>query len=72
MQPTLEPIPCTGATGGKRDFFAAGKVPVLALFLAVGADKKAQGCTGEGLKPEGLSPRLRARMQAVTCEMVHF
>ena len=28
----------------------------------VGTDKQAQGCTGEGLKPEGLSPRLRARV----------
>ena len=36
----------------------------------VGTDKQAQGCAGEGLKPEGLSPRLRARLLAVTCSLV--
>ena len=30
-----------------------------------GTDKQAQGCAGEGLNPEGLSPRLRARLLAV-------
>ena len=35
----------------------------------VGTDKQAQGCTGEGLTPEGLSPRLRTRLLAVTCKI---
>ena len=34
--------------------------------------KQAQGCAGEGLNPEGISPRLRARMLAVTCKMSLF
>ena len=40
------------------------------LVGLLGADKQAQGCAGEGLKPEGLSPRLRASLQAVTCSLV--
>ena len=39
---------------------------------AAGTDKQAQGCAGEGLKPEGLSPRVRARVLAVTGEMSLF
>ena len=48
---------------------------MLAPSWAVGTDKQAQGCAGEGLNPEGISPdspRLRARMLAVTCEMSLF
>ena len=54
------------------DTFAAGKVLVFAPSLAVGTDKQAEGCVGEGLNPEGISPRLRARMLAVTCKMLLF
>ena len=36
----------------------------------VGIDKQALGCTGEGLKPEGLSPRLCARLLAVPYSLV--
>ena len=39
------------------------------LYKPAGTDKKAQGCAGGGLHPEGLSPRLRARLLAVTCKM---
>ena len=52
--------------------FAAGKVTLLAPLWPVGTEKQAQGCAGEGVQPEGLSLRLRARMLAVTCEMSHL
>ena len=55
-----------------NDTFCRGKVPVCAPSWAVGTDKQAQGCAGEGLNPEGLSPRLRARVLAVTCKMLLF
>ena len=38
----------------------------------VGTDKHVQGCAGEEIIPEGHSPRLRARMLAVTCKMSLF
>ena len=42
---------------------------MLAPARPAGRDKHAQGCAGEGLKPKELSPRLRARLLAVTCDM---
>ena len=36
--------------------------------LPVVTIKQAQGCTGEGLKPEGLSPRLPASVHVLPCE----
>ena len=38
----------------------------------IGTDKQVQGCAGEGLKLEGPSPRLRARLLVVTCKMLYF
>ena len=46
----------------KMIHFGPGKAPVLAPSWDVGADKQAQGCAGEGLKPKGLSLRMRARV----------
>ena len=63
---------CTGATGPKCNFYSVGNVSVLAPPWPVGTEKQAQGCAGEGLNPEGISPRLRARLLAVTCKMLLF
>ena len=56
----------TGATSLKCGFYSVGNLSVLAPSCAVGTDKQAQCCAGEGFKPGGLSPRLRARMLEVT------
>ena len=56
----------------KWHFLAVGNVSGLRPSRTAGTDKQAQGCAGEGLKPEGLSPRVRARVLAVTGEMALF
>ena len=56
-----------GTTGRKGYIFVAGNVPVLVILLG----QESTGLrSGEGLTPEGLPPRLRARMLAVTCSLV--
>jgi hypothetical protein len=49
--------------------FAAEKSVGAPPSRAAGTDKQAQGCAGEGLNPEGISPRLRARVLATTGAM---
>ena len=67
---TTECIFFIGATGGLKWYYSRGKVSELAPLWYVGTYKQAQGRACEGLHPEGISPRLRARLLAVTCSRV--
>jgi len=50
-------------------YLPRGKCRGSAPSRAAGTDKQAQGCAGEELQPEWLSPRVRARVLAFTCKM---